>query len=101
MSVAARHGDDPAPAKAAMLAAHERTEALRSDARQALAKADPHAPTNDADYVFIDFVLEQMPHGIIGLLIALVFAAAVSSLSSELAALGETTAVDLYRHIQF
>jgi Na+/proline symporter len=97
--LAARHGDDPAPAKAAMLAAHERTEALRSEARQALAKADPHAPTNDADYVFIDFVLEQMPHGIIGLLIALVFAAAVSSLSSELAALGETTAVDLYRHI--
>jgi Na+/proline symporter len=95
----ARRSGDPAPAKAAMLAAHERTEALRTEAREALVAADPKAQKNDADYVFITFVLEQMPHGIIGLLIALVFAAAVSSLSSELAALGETTAVDLYRHV--
>jgi Na+/proline symporter len=97
--LAARHGADPEPAKAAMLAAHQRTEALRTEARQALAAADPIAQKNDADYVFITFVLEQMPHGIIGLLIALVFAAAVSSLSSELAALGETTTIDLYRHV--
>ncbi len=95
----ARRTGDPAPARAAMLAAHERIEALRSDARQALGGAGARVQANDADYVFIDFVVEQMPHGIIGLLIALVFAAAVSSLSSELAALGETTAVDLYRHV--
>jgi SSS family solute:Na+ symporter len=61
--------------------------------------AEGHAPTNDADYVFITFVLEQMPHGVIGLLIALIFAAAISSLASELAALGETTTVDFYRHV--
>ena len=97
--LAARHGANPEPAKAAMLAAHDHTEALRTEARQALAAADPRAQKNDSDYVFITFVLEQMPHGIIGLLIALVFSAAVSSLSSEMAALGETTAVDLYRHV--
>ena len=95
----ARHGANPEPAKAAMLAAHDRTEVLRMEARQALAAADPRVHKNDSDYVFVTFVLEQMPHGIIGLLIALVFAAAVSSLSSELAALGETTAVHLYRHV--
>jgi solute:Na+ symporter, SSS family len=97
--LAARHGGNPGPAKAAMLAAHEHTEALRAEAREALAAADPHVQKSDADYVFVTFVMEQMPHGIIGLLVALVFAAAVSSLSSELAALGETTAIDLYRHV--
>jgi Na+/proline symporter len=97
--LAARHGANPGPTKAAMLAAHDRTEALRTEAREALAAVDPRVHRNDSDYVFITFVLEQMPHGIIGLLIALVFAAAVASLSSELAALGETTAVDLYRHV--
>jgi Na+/proline symporter len=97
--LATRRGANPEPAKSAMLAAHDRTEALRTEARQALAAADPQARTNDSDYVFITFVLEQMPHGIIGLLIALVFAAAVSSLSSELAALGETTTIDFYRHV--
>jgi Na+/proline symporter len=100
--LAARAAGDPARAAAAkteLLAAHGRTEALRQEAKAALAAADPRVKTNDADYVFITFVLDHMPHGVIGLLIALIFAAAISSLSAELAALGTTTSVDFYRHV--
>lgn len=100
--LAARAAGDSATAAAArdaMLAEHRRGEDFRAAAKSALAKSDPRVKTNDADYVFIAFVLEHMPHGVIGLLMALIFAAAVSSLSSELAALGSTTAVDFYRHV--
>ena len=57
------------------------------------------ATGNDADYVFITFILEQLPHGLIGLLVAAFFAAALSSKAAELNALGSTTTVDLYRHL--
>jgi Na+/proline symporter len=85
-------------AKLDMLVAHERSEALREQTRQALSAADPGVSTNDADYIFISFILDHMPHGIIGLLVALIFAGAISSLASELTALGSTTTVDFYRH---
>ncbi|MEJ2110181.1 MAG: sodium:solute symporter [Acidobacteriota bacterium] len=49
--------------------------------------------------VFITFVLDFLPHGLIGLLMAVFFAAALSSLSAELSALGETTNVDFYRFV--
>ena len=100
--LAARSGGNPTAATAAkadMLAAHRRTETVRAETKKTLAAADPRAKTNDADYVFITFVLDHMPHGVIGLLIALIFAAAISSLSAELAALGTTTSVDFYRHV--
>ena len=65
--------------------------------KETLKKADPKAQTNDADYVFISFVLNYLPHGVIGLLIAVIFCAAMSSSASELNALGSTTVVDFYR----
>src|ERR1039457_4218474 len=55
--------------------------------------------TNDSDYVFITFVLDHLPHGVIGLLVAAFFAAALSSKAAELNALGSTTTIDFYRHI--
>jgi Na+/proline symporter len=55
--------------------------------------------TNDSDYVFITFVLAHLPHGVIGLLVAVIFAAALSSKASELNALGATTTIDFYRHL--
>lgn len=98
---ARRTGDHAAEtaARAALATAQQRVDAVRTEARQALADNHGGKSTSDADYVFITFVREQMPHGVIGLLIALIFAAAISSLSSELAALGETTTVDFYRHV--
>jgi Na+/proline symporter len=88
-----------AAAHTALLEAHARSENVRAEAKAALVAADPRAKTKDSDFVFITFVLTQLPHGIIGLLIAVIFAAALSSVASELNALGSTTTIDLYRHV--
>lgn len=58
---------------------------------------DPQAETKDADYIFIGFVTKYLPHGLIGLLIAVIFSAAMSSTSSELNALASTTIIDYYK----
>jgi Na+/proline symporter len=83
-----------------MVAAHRRTAALRVEAKAALAAIDPRAKIKDSDYVFITFIMTQLPHGAIGLLLAVMFAAALSSKASELNALGTTTTVDLWRHFR-
>jgi len=61
---------------------------------------DPRAKTKDSDYVFITFILTQMPPESVGLLVAVMFAAALSSKASELAALGTTTTIDFWRHLR-
>jgi Na+/proline symporter len=99
----ARASDDAAreaSARAAMITADDRTRAIRADAKAALVAADPRAKTKDSDYVFITFILTQLPHGAVGLLVAVMFAAALSSKASELAALGTTTTVDFWRHFR-
>jgi len=99
----ARASDDAAreaSARAAMVTADDRTRAIRADAKAALVAADPRAKTKDSDYVFITFILTQLPHGAVGLLVAVMFAAALSSTASELAALGTTTTVDLWRQLR-
>ncbi|MCK8520605.1 sodium:solute symporter [Aquimarina sp. D1M17] len=53
--------------------------------------------TNDKDYVFIHFILNNLPRGLIGLLLAVILCAAMSSTASELNALASTTAIDLYK----
>jgi Na+/proline symporter len=60
---------------------------------------DPAKKANDADYVFITFIVQQLPHGLIGLLVTVFFAAALSSKAGELNALGSTTIVDFYRYV--
>jgi Na+/proline symporter len=98
---ARRAGEAPAAAAAldSARAAGERAEAARSGAKAALRAADRKTAAGDADYVFITFILDYLPHGLIGLLIAAFFAAAFSSKAAELNALGSTTTVDIYRHI--
>ena len=99
----ARHNGDAAGAQAAFAAAtaaHEQGEQVHAAAAKALSAANPHATTNEADYVFISFILHYLPHGIIGLLVAAFFAAALSSKAAELTALGSSTTVDLYRHLK-
>jgi solute:Na+ symporter, SSS family len=98
----ARASEDAAAestARAAMLEANRRAAALRAEAKAALLAADPRAKTKDSDYVFITFILAELPHGAIGLLIAVMFAAALSSKAAELNALGTTTTIDLWRHL--
>ncbi len=77
---------------------NDQIEKIRADTKAVMRTADPKM-ANDADYVFITFILRHLPHGIIGLLVAAFFAAALSSKTGELNALGSTTTVDFYRHI--
>jgi len=75
-------------------------KSLEKDAETVIGKALPNLPTaekQDRDYVFISFIMKYMPKGIIGLLLAMILSAAMSSTSSELNALGSTTTVDIYK----
>jgi solute:Na+ symporter, SSS family len=70
---------------------------LRDSVKRTIALAVPGAKTQDRDYIFLNFVLTHLPHGIIGLLLAVMFSAAMSSMASELNALASTTSVDIYK----
>ena len=70
---------------------------LREQTKELILKANPDAETNDKDYVFIHFILTNLPRGLIGLLLAVIISAAMSSTASELNALASTTAIDLYK----
>jgi SSS family solute:Na+ symporter len=97
---ARRAGDRPAETAARLAAdeAHGRGQSARA-ATLSIMSADGKTPANDADYVFITFILRYLPHGLIGLLVTAFFAAALSSKAAELNALGSTTTVDFYRHV--
>ncbi len=100
--LAAKHAGNPqaeAQARAAALAVSDRSNAIRTNAMQVMQADDPGVKSNDADYVFVTFILDHLPHGLIGLLIAAFFAAALQSKSAELNALGSTTTIDFYRHL--
>jgi SSS family solute:Na+ symporter len=72
---------------------------LENKVTEILQKVDPDIYEKDSDFVFITFVLNYLPHGIIGLLMAVIFSAAMSSTSSELNALGSTTTIDFYKRM--
>ncbi|WP_445382014.1 sodium:solute symporter [Robiginitalea sp. IMCC43444] len=84
-------------AKAQILAINKKERNNRELARELISKADPIVETNDKDYVFIHFILNFLPRGIIGLLLAVILSAAMSSTASELNALGTISALDLYK----
>jgi Na+/proline symporter len=88
-----------AEARAALHAATARSQELRDEAKTLVARALPNTPVKDADYVFLSFILQHVPRGLVGLLIAVILCAAMSSTSAELTALGSTTTVDLYKRI--
>ena len=69
----------------------------RDIARHIISKSDPKQETNDKDYIFISFILSHLPVGLIGLLIAVILSASMSSTASELNALAATSTIDLYK----
>jgi Na+/proline symporter len=75
---------------------------LRTEAKSLIAQMDEDDPTikyetEDTDYVFISFITDHLPIGLIGLLLAVIFSAAMSSTASELSALATTSLVDIYK----
>ena len=87
-------------AETAMQEAQKSIRAVREEARKKLVEIDPTAKVKDSDYVFITFIVTQLPHGLIGLLVAVMFASALSSKAGELNALGTTSTIDLWRHFR-
>jgi Na+/proline symporter len=78
------------------------SDTIRAQARDLIKKAGEaeglKVESNDKDYVFIHFILNNLPKGLIGLLLAVILSAAMSSTASELNALASTTTIDLYKH---
>ena len=67
--------------------------------RSRLEEQSGHSKTRDSDYLFLTYILNHIPHGVIGLLIAVIIAAAMSSVSSEINALASTTWVDFLNRL--
>ena len=94
-ALAKTSGSAAVPAEVQQLDA--RARAIRDDTKKVLEQAGASPKSKDSDYVFITFVLQHLPHGVVGLLVAVIFCATMSATSAVLNALGSTTAVDFYR----
>ncbi len=100
--LAAREAGDStteASARESLQAAARTADAIRKEAKAVVSQALPGAETKDSDYIFITFVKHWLPSGLFGLLITVILAAAMSSIASELNALGATTTIDFYRRV--
>lgn len=99
MVSAIRQNDEAAVAlsqqKMDALKAQEKT--LKNDVNQLITTVNPSAETKTGDYIFITFITDYLPVGLVGLLLAVIFSGAMSSTSAELNALASTTAVDFYQ----
>lgn len=80
-----------------LVALSSKEKDLRDHAKDIIQKADKNSETNDKDYVFFHFILHYLPKGLIGLLLAVIISAAMSSTASGLNALASTTAIDIYK----
>ncbi len=92
--------DNPQAIEQAEIAYHEaeqRYKAVKAEAKTLMEKNNPAANTNDANYIFLTFVTKFLPAGLVGLLIAVILSASMSTTASELNALASTTIVDIYK----
>jgi SSS family solute:Na+ symporter len=80
-----------------LVALSTKEKELRDRAKEIILKADSSSETNDKDYVFFHFILNYLPKGLVGLLLAVIISAAMSSTASGLNALASTTAIDIYK----
>lgn len=93
---ARRAGDDPAVLQRRIAAYDDELARLREESKSLVSEVRG-ASSNDVNYVFPSYLIAYVPAGILGLLIAVIFAAAMSSLDSELTALSSATVIDFYR----
>ena len=99
--IAKNSDDKPAQTQAAaqIQRLNNAQKLTKEDYKATLQKALPDTQTKDSDYVFLTFILKYMPNGVIGLLLAMIFCAAMSSISSELNALATTSVIDFYKRL--
>jgi SSS family solute:Na+ symporter len=72
---------------------------IREQAVQLIERANPGADTNDTNYIFLNFVVHYLPVGLIGLVLAAILSASMSSSAAELNALASTTVIDIYKRM--
>jgi solute:Na+ symporter, SSS family len=72
---------------------------IRNSAKEIIKKNDPDADTNDINYIFITYIINYLPVGLIGLLLAAILAASMSSTSAELNSLASTSLIDIYKRL--
>ncbi len=77
--------------------ANATADSLKKEYKKILAKAIPGADTNDTNYIFIRFVVDYLPEGLVGLLIAIIFLASWGSIAAALNSLASSTMVDFHR----
>jgi Na+/proline symporter len=95
--LAARDGQGDVETARRAIAGHDaRLDALRAEAKTIVADVRG-AASNDVNYIFPSYIVQYVPTGLLGLLIAVIFAAAMSSLDSELTALSSATVIDFYK----
>jgi SSS family solute:Na+ symporter len=85
------------PPASSACAAETASTTIRDQAKRTIAEALPGANTKDADYIFLTFVMRNLPRGVVGLLLVVIFCAAMSAVAGELSALASTTVVDFYK----
>ena len=101
MQVALKTNDESAQETAATLLREtdDALKAVKTDVTTLIQKNNPAADTNDVNYVFLRFVLDYLPHGLIGLLIAVIFIASMGSIAAAYNSLASTTVVDIYKRL--
>ena len=77
----------------------EKADELKREAIEIIKKSDPKADSSDTNYIFLTFIINFLPVGFVGLLIAAILSASMSSTSAELNALASTTVIDFYKRL--
>lgn len=98
-ALAAGHSAEINTATQALRTSDAEAQALRGKATALMQAADPQADTNDTNYIFLYFVVNNLPRGLVGLLVAVIFLAAWSSIAAALNSLASTTVVDIYKRM--
>lgn len=98
---ASKSGDDQAVEEASRLLNEKQTilDDQRHAIKSVIAANNPLADTNDTNYIFLRYVIDFLPIGLVGLIISVIFSASMSSTSSELNALASTTVIDIYKRL--
>jgi Na+/proline symporter len=86
-------------ARADVLEANQKSQIIHKKVTDLMIKNNPKADTNDTNYIFLSFVTQYLPKGLIGLLIAIIFLASMGATASGLNSLASTTVIDFYKRI--
>lgn len=95
----ADHQQEISETQEQLLKTEAETQKVRKKALKVMEKANSTADTNDTNYIFLYFVVQNLPKGLIGLLIAMIFLAAWGSIAAALNSLASTTVIDLYKRM--